>query len=162
MLYFLPSVSYRSAGVIWAQNKGSLKPVIITGGIVLLVTTGSAMLVATTPNIALENLLFQATMPGLDEELFMRGLVLLLFHQAFGKGLVVWGAQTGWGLWLAVTIFSLLHGITLQSGELAVNLWAILGTGFMGFVLTWMREITGSLVAPILFHNVSNIARALV
>ena len=93
MLYLLPSVSLRAAGVVWSQNKGSLKPVILTGGIILILATGGAMLVASTPNTSLENLLFQATMPGLDEELFMRGLLLLLFHQAFGKGLNVWSAD---------------------------------------------------------------------
>jgi len=162
MLYFLPRVDFRAAGLTWKQNKGSLSPVIRTGGLILLFTTGGAMLVASTPNTSLENLLFQATMPGLDEELFMRGLLLLLFHQAFGKGLNVWGADTGWGFWLAVAIFGLLHGVTIQSGELAVNLWAILSTGFLGFVLTWMRERTGSLVIPILFHNISNVAQAFV
>jgi len=162
MLYFLPSVSFRAAGVTWTQNKGSLNPVILTGGIILLVTTGGAIVVASTPNTSLENLLFQATMPGLDEELFMRGLLLLLFHQAFGKGLNVWGADTGWGFWLAVAIFGLIHGVTVQNGELAIHLWTIVGTGFMGFVLTWMRERTGSLVSPILFHNISNVAQAFV
>ncbi len=162
MLYFLPRVGFRAAGLTWKQKKGSLSPVLRTGGLVLLFTTGGAFLVASSPNTSLENLLWQATMPGLDEELFMRGLVLLLFHQAFGKGLNVMGADTGWGFWLAVSIFGLIHGVTVQDGELAVNLWAIAGTGFMGFVLTWMRERTGSLVIPIVFHNISNVAQAFV
>jgi len=162
MLYFLPRVGFRAAGLTWKQNKGSPSPVLRSGGLVLLFTTGGAFLVASSPNTSLENLLWQATMPGLDEELFMRGLVLLLFHQAFGKGLNVMGAETGWGFWLAVAIFGLIHGVTVQGGELAVNLWAIVGTGFMGFVLTWMRERTGSLVIPIVFHNISNVAQAFV
>jgi len=162
MLYFLPRVGFRAAGLTWKQNKGSLGPVIQTGGLVLLFTTGGAFVAASSPDTSAEHLLWQATMPGLDEELFMRGLVLLLFHQAFGKGLNVMGADTGWGFWLAVAIFGLIHGVTVQGGELAVNLLAILGTGFMGFVLTWMRERTGSLVIPIVFHNISNVAQAFV
>jgi hypothetical protein len=162
MLYFLPHVGFRAAGLTWKQNKGSLDPVIRTGGLVLLFATGGAFLVASTPNTSLENLLFQATMPGLDEELFMRGLLLLLFHQAFGKGLNVWGAETGWGFWLVIAIFGLLHGVTVQNGELEVSFWVIVSTGFIGFVVTWIRERTGSLVAPVLFHNISNVAQAFV
>ncbi len=162
MLYFLPRVGFRAAGLTWKQNKGSLDPVIRTGGLVLLFATGGAFLVASTPNTSLENLLFQATMPGLDEELFMRGLLLLLFHQAFGKGLNVWGAETGWGFWLVIAIFGLLHGVTVQNGELEVSFWVIVSTGFIGFVVTWIRERTGSLVAPVLFHNISNVAQAFV
>ena len=97
MVYFIPSVSFQAIGLTWRQNRGSLPPVISVGGTFLLVTTGTAMLLTSTPNTSLENLLFQATMPGLDEELFFHGLLLLLFHQAFGKGLKVLGAQTGWG-----------------------------------------------------------------
>ncbi|MCZ6517714.1 MAG: CPBP family intramembrane metalloprotease [Gammaproteobacteria bacterium] len=162
ILYFLPRVGFRAAGLTWKQDKDSLDAVIRTGGIILLVSTGAAFLIATTPNTSVENLLWQATMPGLDEELFFRGLLLLLLHQAFGKGLRVWGAETGWGFWLVVVIFGLLHGVTVQDGGPAVNFWVILSTGFIGFVVTWMRERTGSLVVPVLFHNITNVAQAFV
>ena len=92
----------------------------------------------------------------------MRGLLLLLLHQAFGRGLSIWGADTGWALWLVVAIFGLLHGVTAESGEVQISFWAIVSTGFVGFILTWMRERTGSLVVPVLFHNVFNLAQAFV
>ena len=162
LLVFLTRVGFRAAGLTWTQNKDSLNEVIRTGGVVLLFTTGGAFLIASTPNRSPEYLLFQAIMPGLDEELFMRGLLLLLLHQAFGKGLTVWGADTGWGFWLVVAVFGLLHGVTVESGDIQVDIWVIVSTGFIGFVVTWMRERTGSLVAPILYHNISNVAQAFV
>ncbi len=61
-----------------------------------------------------------------------------------------------------MAIFGLLHGVTVNGGELDVNLWRIVSTGFTGFVLIWMRERTGSLVVPVLYHNVFNVAQALV
>jgi len=162
MLYFLPSAGFRVAGLTWRQNRGSLNQVVSIGGIILLVTTGTALLFTSTPNTSLENLLFQAIMPSLDEELFFHGLLLLLFHQAFGKGLMVWGAETGWGVWLVVAIFGLLHGVRIESGELAVNFGVTVGTAFTGFVLTLMRERTGSLVVPVLYHNIFTVAQAFV
>ncbi len=162
MIYFLPRVGVRAAGLTWTQDKGSLRPVLRTGSFILVAATGVSGLFAYSPNTSLENLLFQATMPGLDEELFFHGLLLLLLHQAFGKGLKVWDADTGWGFWLIVAIFGLLHGVTINGGELDVSLWRSVSTGFTGFVLLWMRERTGSLVVPVLYHNVFNVAQALV
>ena len=54
------------------------------------------------------------------------------------------------------------YGVTINGGELDVSLWRSVSTGFTGFVLLWMRERTGSLVVPVLYHNVFNIAQALV
>ncbi len=162
MLYFLPRVGFREAGVIWKQNEGSLGPVLRTGAIVVVSMTCASYFFGPTPNTSVENLLWQASMPGIDEELFFRGLLLLLLHQAFGKGLNVWGAKTGWGFWLVTVTFGLLHGVTIDAADIDVDITIILGTGFMGFVLTWMRERTGSLVVPVLFHNVSNVAGAFV
>ena len=162
MLYFLPRVGFRDAGLISKQNEGSLGPVIQTGGGVILFMTFASFVIAYSPNASIENLLWQATMPGIDEELFFRGLLLLLLHQAFGKGLNIWGAETGWGFWLVTVTFGLLHGVTIDAGDIDVDITVTLGTGFMGFILTWMRERTGSLVVPVLFHNVSNVAQAFV
>ena len=162
MLWLIPRVSFRSAGVVLKQQEGSVRPVLIAGAITVISATTTSALLMYAPDTSLENLLFQATLPGLDEELFMRGLLLILLHQAFGKGLNIFGAETGWGLWLVVLIFALLHGVSYESGALQINFGAIVSTGFVGFILTWMRERTGSLLIPIVFHNVFNVAMAFV
>ena len=162
MLYFLPRVGFLDAGVTWKQNEGSLKPVIIAAAVVVLSMTFASYAFGPSPNTSVENLLWQATMPGIDEELFMRGLLLLLLHQAFGKGLNIWGAETGWGFWLVTVTFGLLHGATIEGSDVDIDISVTMATGFMGFILAWMRERTGSLVVPVLFHNVSNVAQAFV
>ena len=162
MLTFLPRVSFRAAGMRWEQEGESLRPVIITGAITILAATITSAAISSSPNTSLEWLAFQATMPGVDEELFMRGLLLLLFHQAFGKDLTIWGAETGWGFWLTALLFGLLHGVTVEDGGVSVNVAAVALTGFIGLVVGWMRERTGSLLAPVVFHNGFNVAQAFV
>ena len=162
MLYFIPRVGFKAAGVIWAQKKGWLVPVLITGAITLSFGVFSSIYFAPSPNTTIENLAFQATLPGIDEELFFRGLLLLLAHQAFGKNMKVFGVETGWGLWLVTIIFGLLHGLSYTDAGLSVNFAAIFFTGYIGFVLGWMRERTGSIVVPVAFHNIFNVTMAFV
>ena len=162
ILAFLPRVGFRDAGVRWGQTAGSLRPVTVTAVLTIVGATVTSAMISSSPNLSGEWLAFQATMPGLDEELFMRGLLLLLFHQAFGKGMTVWGAETGWGLWLTSALFGLLHGVGWVEGALQVDAAAIVLTGFIGFVAGWTRERTGSLIVPVLFHNAFNLAQAFV
>ncbi len=162
ILAFLPSVGFREAGVRWAQNAGSLRPVAVTAVMTIVGATITSGLISSSPDLSREWLTFQATMPGLDEELFMRGLLLLLFHQAFGKGMTIWGAETGWGIWLTSVLFGLLHGVGWVDGALQFNVAVIMLTGSIGFIAGWARERTGSLVIPVLFHNAFNVAQAFV
>ena len=163
MIYFIPRVSYRDIGLTWSQREGSLPLVAIAGAITTICAVGTSWLFTYNPNTALENILFQAILPGIDEELFFRGLLLLLLHQAFEKDLKIFGAHTGWGFWIVVAVFGLLHGVGLKDdGAISINIGAIISTGFTGFMLTWMRERTGSLVVPIVFHNTFNVAMAFV
>ena len=47
-------------------------------------------------------------------------------------------------------------------GSIAINYPAIILTGFIGLIEGWMRERSGSLVAPILFHNAFNVSQSFV
>ena len=162
LLALLPGVGFRAAGLRWEQAPGSLRPVAIVGTATIVGSTITATFASPSPDITVEWLAFQATMPGLDEELFMRGLLLLLFHQAFGRNFTIAGAETGWGLWLTTLLFGLLHGVTVQGDEISVSAAVTVLTGLVGFIAGWMRERTGSLVAPIVFHNAFNVAQSFV
>ena len=162
LLALLPGVGFRAAGLRWEQAPGSLRPVAIVGTATIVGATITAAFASPSPDITVEWLAFQATMPGLDEELFMRGLLLLLFHQAFGRNFTIAGAETGWGLWLTTLLFGLLHGVTVQGDEISVSAAVTVLTGLVGFIAGWMRERTGSLVAPIVFHNAFNVAQSFV
>ena len=162
ILALLPRGSFKDAGARWDQAPGSLGPAAIFAGMTVLGAATTSALISWSPNISAERLMFQATMPGLDEELFMRGLMLLLLHQAFGKNMIIGGAETGWALWLTTLIFGLLHGVAWADGGLQINAPAIVLTGFAGFVAGWARERTGSLVVPVVFHNAFNVALSVV
>ena len=86
---------------------------------VLLVAAATALLFWTvawsssnrTP-VTGETLLFQATMPGLDEESSFRGVLLALLVGAFGKPLHFAGVRLGWGALPVVAFFGLAHTLT--------------------------------------------------
>ena len=71
----------------------------------------------------------------------------------YGKGLAILGT---------LTMLYYLHGVAWTDAGLALSLPAIVMTGTIGFVEGWLRERSGSLVAPILFHNGFNLAQSFV
>ncbi len=96
-------------------------------------------------------------MPGLQEEPSFRGLMLLLLNQAFrDKPLTLLGAPIGWGAVASSVYFGLGHGLGWADGHIAFDALSIAVTGGIGFVLLLIRERTGSLVLPILAHNLAN------
>ena len=62
----------------------------------------------------------------------------------------------------SVALFGLLHGVTVPQGVASVDVAMIVLSGLVGFIAGWMRERTGSLVAPILFHNAFNVFQSFV
>src|SRR5262249_39679256 len=108
-----------------------------------------------------EGVVFEATLPGIDEELRFRGPLIALLTLAFGTRFGFLGGA-GWGTPLTALLFGLAHGLRLTHDQGwsfdAVN---TVYTGILGFGLGWMRERTGSVVLPILFHNVVNVGVAL-
>ncbi len=94
--------------------------------------------------------LFQFVAIAFPEEFFFRGYLHSRLNQIFGTPRRLLGASVGLGLPITAGIFMLFHLL------LSVNLWNV-GVFFPALVFGWLRDKTGSIAAPTLFHALSNI-----
>ena len=139
------------------QRKDSLKPTLITVGILVIIGVIVIWLFSSKGNPTLETHLFQLTMPGIAEELAFRGVFLGLLNNVFTKSRRILGAKMGWGVVVTSLLFGLWHGIGFDNASnFYFNIEPILMTLMAGFLLAWLRERTGSLFIPVLFHNLIN------
>lgn len=103
-----------------------------------------------------DSILFQWTMPGIQEELFYRGVLLLALNEAFRARVWVAGAAIGWGGILATVAFGLVHALFFGAEGVSFDTLSFVVTGGPALLLLWFRERTGSLALPIVAHNVAN------
>ena len=92
----------------------------------------------------------QLVMIALPEEFFFRGYLLGRFDEVFGKTRRLLGVAVGPGLLLVSLIFAVSHSL------ISFAPWHIL-IFFPALAFGWLREKTGTLTAPILFHTFCNI-----
>lgn len=95
-------------------------------------------------------------MPGLDEEIFYRGVLLLALNEAYRSRKLILGAPIGYGGLMTMIIFGLTHAMDYSVNGFTFDIVIFATTGLSSFILLWMREKTGSVVLPILAHNVAN------
>ena len=109
-------------------------------------------------HVKMPTLLFQASMPGLGEELAYRGVLLALLNKVFGRPWRLWGAQYGFGLVVISVMFGLLHGLDIRGFRVRHVFWPEMTYAFLvGLTLTWLRERTGSVWPGVVFHNLANV-----
>ena len=95
-------------------------------------------------------LLFQIFLVSLPEEFFFRGYLQSLLNNQFPKKWSLWGASVGPAWPLTALLFAFSHSfITFQWWHGAIF--------FPALVFGWLREKSGGIVAPLLFHTASNI-----
>ena len=139
------------------QRKGSLKPTLITVGILVIIGVIILWFFSSKGSSTLETHLFQLTIPGIAEELAFRGLFLGLLNNVLKKTCKIFGAEIGWGVVVTSLLFGLWHGIGFDNASnFYFNFEPLLMTLMAGFILAWLRERTGSLLIPVLFHNLIN------
>lgn len=109
-----------------------------------------------------EAVLFQATMPGLQEELLFRGVLFALLDQSFRRRRRLWGADVGWSLPVTAALFALVHGVGLVAGQVVLDPAALAFTAVLGLVLGWARARCGSIWPCVVLHNTWNLLGALV
>ncbi len=144
------AVPWREMGFTRAQRPGSLRPALWVSATTLSLN----VLVMNQSNfrlhdVPLETWAYQATLPGLFEEAAFRGVLLALADRAFTARRAVLGISVGWGGVVVTLVFLALHGMTMGT---------LLGVLPAALLYLWLRLRTGSLIGPIVVHNLWNLS----
>jgi len=137
------------------RRKPTRKEAAFQAGVVLLVSS-SGFRPGATPGNAVSALAFYVFFLGLGEELLFRGYIQSRLNVAFGRPYRFHGVNYGWGVVIASVLFGLMHVLNLgnlASGDWDPAWWWGFWTFFGGLVLGFVREKTGSIVAPTILHG---------
>lgn len=142
--------------VAWRLPRG--RPAIVwtlAGILVAAVLAIPAELLDPSGKVYAETFLFEATLPGLDEELAFRGIGIALLLKAFSTG----PADTRAPLLSAVVSslwFATAHVVNIDHGRLGVAWLRVLDTLPFGLWFALVRLRSGSLFGGILAYNTAN------
>ncbi len=156
---FIPSslLTKGESGFVWKVKRSSWIPffiLCIIGIVIQVITEDIDSLEFDT-----ETFLFQATMPGLSEEFVYRGIILGLLNKVFVSRTKILGASVGWGLLIQAVFFGGGHSFYFdEASQLQFALAPAIITGIIGLAIGWLREKSGSIILPIIFHNFFNLS----
>lgn len=151
----LPAFGWKRSGLTLAQAKGSLEIVIPVALLYCGVFVALALADHSGGGTA-EDTAFQLTMPGLEEEPFYRGVLLLALDRAFAGRVRLFGVEWGWGAVLSCALFGLAHAFGFSHGRFSFEPMTMALTGLPAFLAVWIRLRTGSVLIPVLLHNFGN------
>ncbi len=150
-----PAIGWRRAGLTLSQEPGSLRKALpvaaLYGAFFLLIAFAFPSEPATGEEIA-----FQMTLPGLEEEIFYRGLLLFALDRAFTARRTHFGVSWGFGAILSSLLFGIADGLGFSHGTFFFEPLAIALTGIPALLAVWLRLRTGSLMLPVVLHNFGN------
>jgi uncharacterized protein len=151
----LPAFGWRASGIRLDQAKGSLMSSLPIVFVYCAFFAVLALAFESEPSSS-EEIAFQLTMPGLEEELFYRGILLLTLDRAFNGRVQFLGVKWGWGAVLSCGLFGLAHAFSFSDGQFAFDPITMALTAVPSFIAVWLRLRTGSLLLPVLLHNFGN------
>ncbi len=157
----LPALGWRASGLTLSQAKGSLVPACLVS---LLYIGFFAALALAFPNgkPSFETLAFQMTMPGLEEEIFYRGTLLLMLARAFTGRRTFLGVDWHWGAILSSVLFGLVHAFSFSDGAFSLDVLTMVLTSVPSLIGVWLVLKTRSVLFPVGLHNFGNTITSLV
>lgn len=153
LLMATPLFGFRRSGLTLRQRNGSWPAWLLMALLCLYFLAQSVLWEKPSdPN----SIAFLWMVPGPEEELFYRGLLLLALDQAFTARRPILGADMGWAALLTSVQFGAVHGLSYAKGAVGFDPSYFLHTFALGLAWVWMREKTGSLLAPVLSHSIAD------
>jgi len=151
-------LSLRDIGATEPLHAGWRMPALVAGAGILALPLSFLLLLGARDQLTVEGWCFQATMPGLAEELLFRGVFLTLLDRAFGRPWRIAGAEVGWGTLVVAFVFAAAHAVEVdRSGVVNINPLFAIGPFIGSLFAGWARPRLGSLVPLILIHNAGNL-----
>lgn len=98
-----------------------------------------------------ETLAFQATLPGIDEELAFRGVGVALLTRGYSGPLRSW-----LGVVVTTLVFGFAHALYVSHGRLQLSYLPLFYVLPVGLLFGVVRLKSGSLFGTLLAHNLSN------
>jgi len=96
------------------------------------------------------------TLPGLDEELAFRGIMLGLLVTALSNRLEIGRLNLGHpAMWVTAVLFGFVHGLRF-GGALYMDWFHFGMTAVIDLILAWMTLKSRSILMPIVAHNLYN------
>lgn len=151
----LPWFGWRRVGLTLVQRARSLKAAVPVAALYCAFFLLMALLFPSDPPSG-EDVAFQLTMPGLEEEPFYRGILLFALDQGFRGRARFLGVAWGWGAVLSCFAFGVAHAFGYSGGVFSFDPMIMALTALPSFIAVWLRYRTGSLVLPVVLHNFGN------
>ncbi|KIC04072.1 hypothetical protein OA88_01125 [Flavobacterium sp. JRM] len=112
----------------------------------------------------IEILMFQLTMPGFDEEIMFRGILLGLLLTCLQDKIRMRERSFGNPSILIIgVLFGLVHGFSItNSFQLKFEFYPFIWTFVSGYIWSWVTVESKSILLPIISHNVTNFTQNLI
>ena len=151
----LPAFGWGASGITLTQKRGHLISVVVVALVYCGFFVALALAFPTDP-AAPETVAFQMSLPGIEEEIFYRGILLLALSKAFTGRVKILGVNWGWGDVLSCVLFGMAHALGYAQGHFSFDSVTMALTAIPSLLAVWIRLRTGSLLIPVLLHNFGN------
>ena len=133
------------------QNKEGLKSALkVVVAIISISVLGG---IVNDKDFNLETLLFQVSMPGIDEEIMYRGVLLGLMCSVLRTGGKAWSNPA---IVINGVLFGLVHALSFRDGAMQFYTMNFVWTGLLGYGFGYITIKTRSILIPMLTHNLYN------
>jgi membrane protease YdiL (CAAX protease family) len=152
----LPQFGWRRSGLTVSQTHGSVKSCISVALAYCAFFVVMAFVFPDYERASTEAMGFQLSLPGLEEEPFYRGVLLLALDRAFAGRIKALGVKWGWGAVLSCALFGLAHAFSYHHSHFGFDPLTMALTALPSFIAVWVRLRSGSVLIPVLLHNFGN------
>ena len=151
----LPAFGWRRVGLTFRQEPGSLRAAAPVAALYCGFFLAIALVFGGNDG-SREEIAFQLTMPGLEEEPFYRGILLFALDSAFHGRARFLGVDWSWGALFSCALFGLTHAFGYSDGGFLFDPMVMALTAIPALLAVWLRLRTGSLLLPVVLHNFGN------